>query len=456
MDVSFKEEGMRIYDLVIVGAGTGGCLTAKTAAKQGLKVCLIDAKDTATVGEKACGDAVGKHHFDNLGLTYPKGGELAWELKGSRVFSPDLQTVFKIEGLGASAFMVNRLMFGQRLLREAMDAGAAFFDRTLALKPIIEKGFIRGVLARNSSNEKTAFHAQVTVDASGVQAVLRKQLPVSFGVEVQVKDRDMELAYRELRKLKNPLATPEYGDICVSQEIAPGGYAWVFPEGDYIVNTGLGVQMKPGHPHPREQFYRFLKQHPDLQDSTILDGRGALVPTRRPLLCLVANGFMAVGDAACQVNPIHGGGIGPSMTAGKFAAETAVKAIAVGDVSREGLWGYNIAYMRGYGAKQATLDIFRSFLQRAGDEELRYGMSHYIIKEEDVLRASLYGEVRLNITEKARRFFRARGKLRFLLELRNTAKRMSRVKAHYLRFPEPTGYSAWLKENLRLFRVLSD
>ena len=67
---------MEKFDVVIVGAGTGGCMTARTAAKAGLKVCLIDRKERAFIGEKICGDAVGKHHFDNLGLAYPKGEEL--------------------------------------------------------------------------------------------------------------------------------------------------------------------------------------------------------------------------------------------------------------------------------------------------------------------------------------------------------------------------------------------
>ena len=62
--------------MAVVGAGTAGCMTAKTAAKAGLKVCLLDSKEREKIGKKVCGDAVGKHHFDELGLTAPKGEEL--------------------------------------------------------------------------------------------------------------------------------------------------------------------------------------------------------------------------------------------------------------------------------------------------------------------------------------------------------------------------------------------
>jgi flavin-dependent dehydrogenase len=30
------------YDVIVVGAGTAGCLAAKTTAEAGLKVCMLD------------------------------------------------------------------------------------------------------------------------------------------------------------------------------------------------------------------------------------------------------------------------------------------------------------------------------------------------------------------------------------------------------------------------------
>ena len=37
---------MEKYDAIVVGAGTAGCLAAKTIAESGLKVCLIEKKET--------------------------------------------------------------------------------------------------------------------------------------------------------------------------------------------------------------------------------------------------------------------------------------------------------------------------------------------------------------------------------------------------------------------------
>ncbi|MEM1559760.1 MAG: FAD-dependent oxidoreductase, partial [Candidatus Bathyarchaeia archaeon] len=45
-------ESSKVYDVVIVGAGTGGCSTALFTAKNGLKVCILDVKKEEDIGRK--------------------------------------------------------------------------------------------------------------------------------------------------------------------------------------------------------------------------------------------------------------------------------------------------------------------------------------------------------------------------------------------------------------------
>ncbi|MBS7611833.1 geranylgeranyl reductase family protein [Candidatus Bathyarchaeota archaeon] len=433
------------YDLVVVGAGTGGCLAAKTAAENGLNVCLIESKSAENIGLKACGDAVGMHHFDNIRLAYPTGSELCWELEGVKIFSPDFETSLRIMGLGAKAFMVNRREFGRRLIKEALDAGVEFMDKTTVLKPIIENNHVVAVRVKGSVFSGV-LKGRVFIDASGVSAVLRRNAPEVPGFERTVGREDLEIAYREIRVFESEINDKTFGCIYLSQKYAPGGYFWLFPKGLNVVNIGLGVQFSRAKMEIKNYFTRFINEKlPWLNKAKTLDGRGAFVPTRRPLDNMVSNGLLVVGDAACQVNPIHGGGIGPSMTAGKLAGETAVKALEKADLSYRGLWNYNVAYMRVYGAKQASLDVFRVFLQNVSDDELNYGMSRKLIAEEDVLKASLYGEVKLTITDKTLRFLRSIGKLNFLSRLRKISELMETVKVHYQSFPEnPDGFPKWL------------
>lgn len=437
---------MEKFDLLVVGAGSAGCLTAYTAAKAGLKVGLMDCKPEAKIGDKVCGDAIAGHHFKRLEISAPsKGVDFDSEVKGVKVISPDRSTNFKIEGPGVSGCVIDRFSFGQRLLKSAIGSGAEFQDSMLIIEPLTEQGYVRGVTAKNvKSGEKVDLYAKVTIDATGIAAALRSRLPEGFDIEKNVSKRDLMACYREIRS--NVELEEGYCQIYLNQSISPGGYFWVFPRSGGKVNVGLGIQASKKGSHPKTQLYNHVLRLPFLKDSTLLIAGGGYVPTRRPLDCFVENGLIIVGDAACMVNPIHGGGIGPSMFSGKLAGEISSDAIMRDDVSKRGLWQYNIDYMKGYGAKQAGLDIFRIFIQEITDDELNYGMKNRLVKESDILRASMDGDLKLSITDKAERAFRNIRRLEFLNRLREVTKNMRKMKNHFLNYPSIEEFPAWRKQ----------
>ncbi len=444
---------MKKFDVIVVGAGTAGCMAAKTAAKAGLEVGLIDRKKSDDIGEKVCGDAIGKHHFDTLRLKYPSGNELQSRIAGVKIYSPDMEAVFQIESEMLYGFIVNRLLFGQRLLKLAVDAGATLLDSTQVIKPILEDNAVIGVSARDIKTEtRIQLQSKVVIDASGFPAVLRKKLPPEIGVDTEVSNEDVEACYREIRQLKGQVTSPDFCEIYLDQNTAPGGYYWIFPEGETKTNVGLGVRMTKDFLRPKNQLYNKVLSKPLFKGSTLVTGGAWYVPTRRPLDCMVGNRIVVVGDSACQVSPIHGGGMGPSMMGGMFAGEVIVEALEKGDVIREGLWQYNVRYMQSYGVKQAGLDIFRLFLlQGVSDEEINYGMKYQLITEEDILKTSMGENVRLNITEASRRALKGLGKLSMLRRLRNTARLMREIKALYKNYPEsPKGFEEWKKKTHEL------
>jgi len=443
---------LKKFDVIVVGAGTGGCLAAKTVAEAGINVCMIDQKPEQKIGDKVCGDAIGKHHFDNINLVHPSGAELDQKMEGIKVYSPDMETVVTVKGEGIHGYLVNRQLFGQRLLKEAKDAGAILFDSTIVTEPIIKNGYVVGVLTKDlKTGEKSEIVAQVVVDASGHSAVLRKKLPPELGIETEVKDEDVEVCYREIREVKETISDPGFCKIYLDLQRFPGGYCWIFPKSSTTVNVGLGVAMTKGFPNPKKLYHEFVLSMPLFKGSRALTGGGGLVPTRRPISCMVGNGVVIVGDAACQVNPIHGGGIGPSMMAGVKAGEVIIKALEKGDVSQRGLWSYTGMFMELYGAKQAGLDVFRMLLQRLTNKELDYGMRHHLITDEDLLKTSMGEDLKLNITEKTSRLFKGIGSLSLLKKLNATVKIMKEIKALYRNYPSsPEGLREWEKKTQAL------
>ncbi len=205
--------------------------------------------------------------------------------------------------------------------------------------------------------------------------------------------------------------------------------------------------MSKGFPNPKNQLYNNVLSRPLFNGSKFVSSGTWYDPARRPIDCMTGNGVVIVGDAACQVNPIHGGGIGPSMMGGALAGKTIIEAMERGDVNREGLWLYNARYMQSYGAKQAGLDVFRLLLQKLGDDNINYVMKYQLITQEDILKTSMGEDLRLNITETTRRVFRGLRKLSLLKELRHAASLLKRVKALYRNYPvSPQDFDEWRRK----------
>lgn len=442
------------YDVMVIGAGTAGCLAAKTTAEAGLKTCIVERKRREEIGEKVCGDALGEHHLKTLGLETPQSGELEKRIEGIRIYSPDLETVFSIAHEDFVGYLLNRRLFGQWLLRKALDEDALLFDSTQCLDPIIEEGFVAGVKAKDAKTGKNIqLRAKVVVDASGFMAVVRRKLPEEIGIENEVANEDVEACYREIRQLRQETGNQGFCEIYLNQKVSPGGYTWIFPKGGAKVNAGLGICMRSKFPNPKNQFYKHVLTKPIFEGSLLLQGGAWYDPTRKPLDNMVGNGIAVTGDAACLVNPIHGGGIGPSMLGGWLAGRTIIEALEKGDVSQKSLWVYNCKYMELYGVKQAGLDVFRTLLLTSRDEDLNYGMKYRLLMEEDILKAGLGQEFHITVTDTAKRVFRGLKRIRFLNKLRLNVNLMKQVKAHYKRYPEtPEGLIKWQLRTEALFR----
>ncbi|PIW31740.1 MAG: dehydrogenase, partial [Nitrosopumilales archaeon CG15_BIG_FIL_POST_REV_8_21_14_020_37_12] len=102
------------------------------------------------------------------------------------------------------------------------------------------------------------------------------------------------------------------------------------------------------------------------------------VSVRRQNDCLVSGGYMLVGDSAWMPKPIDAGGIGPALIAGTILGNNIVQAIESNDVSEASLWQYNLDFIKEYGYKTAGLELFRRLVQTMTNEQISYGMKHFL------------------------------------------------------------------------------
>jgi flavin-dependent dehydrogenase len=272
-----------------------------------------------------------------------------------------------------------------------------------------------------------------------------------MGIEREIANEDVEACYREIRQLQQETENTKYCEIYLNQKVTPGGYTWIFPKGGAKVNAGLGICMRGKFPNPKKQFYDHILTKPVFEGSLLVHGGAWFDPTRRPFDNMVGNGVVITGDAASLVNPIHGGGIGPSMLSGFYAGKAIAAALEKGEPTQKALWPYNKMYMESYGKKQASLDVFRMLLIASNDADLNYGMGCKLLTEDDVLKAGLGDDFHLNIGETAKRVFRGIKRVRFLNKLRLTVKIMRQVQAHYGAYPEtPDNFEEWRMQTVNL------
>jgi flavin-dependent dehydrogenase len=88
-----------------------------------------------------------------------------------------------------------------------------------------------------------------------------------------------------------------------------------------------------------------------------ISGGAGVIPLRRPYARITAPGLALVGDAASQVFPGHGSGIGMGLMAGSRLADTVADAADLGD--EQVLWRYQAAFQHEHGGLLAAFDAFR-------------------------------------------------------------------------------------------------
>jgi len=85
---------------------------------------------------------------------------------------------------------------------------------------------------------------------------------------------------------------------------------------------------------------------------------------------MVLDGFLAVGDAAHQVNPIHGGGLKEASVAAEIAAKVIHRALMEGDVSHDSLSEYNDLWWKERGERLKKVEKLRQVTEKLSDKDL--------------------------------------------------------------------------------------
>ncbi|MFX0041245.1 MAG: geranylgeranyl reductase family protein, partial [Candidatus Heimdallarchaeota archaeon] len=418
---------MNYYDIVIVGAGTSGTTAARFAALNGLKVCLIDANKKEEIGNKVCGDVVLASIFDFLKINPPKENEILSMKKKIRLYGSNLQHHITVN---MPIYLVDRLRFGQNLLKDALDSGVAeFLDNSKVMDLTYKNGRVNGVTVRLKSGEKVAINGKIVIDGSGAHSIIRKKMKSDI-IQNEISKDDIVICYREIIQFNDDLRPNMPTDsltVVLDSDNAPGGYFWYFPKSDTITNLGLGVLIH-GKSNLKHLYKDFVINKILCKNNyKILSSSGDIVPLRRPLPSCVDNGIMFIGDAGCHVNTASGGGIHTGMRAAYYAAMIAKKAIEAEDYSLNKLWDYNLLLMNDFGIGHATADIARILIQHTTTDDFNYIVKKKLIDENELTQMYYSKMISPSIKQLVLKLFKGISKPKLLLKLNYLLKQMKQI-----------------------------
>jgi digeranylgeranylglycerophospholipid reductase len=322
------------FDVVVAGGGPGGLSAAQSAAENGARVLLIEQGDEIGSPIRTSG---GSFIRDLVKLGIP--AHLYHPIRKCRFISPDNEASFSYDD-PVLCIMDVRGVF-QHLAAQAIGAGAHIRLATAAVEPVIENGFVCGVLTKAGRVD-----CMVLIDATGYRSALLRKAGLHAGFRRFGVGSEFDMY------------APNYDQseavLIVGSQVAPSGYAWAFPWGNGRVRVGVGIIHGDSDQHP-EGYLRKLcadanKFGMNLKGAQPIEHHYGLIPSDGLLENLVGNGILGVGDAAGQASALVGEGIRWAIKAGRMAGKIAAEAVARGDASAEFLGKYQKQWKSAHGA----------------------------------------------------------------------------------------------------------
>jgi len=344
-------------EVVVVGAGPAGLMTALALARKGRQVLVVDRKERLGTPVR-CAEGVGREALQKYIVLDERW--ISAVIRSVRLVAPSggsVELSRHMDGL-----VLDRVGFEEDLGRRAVEAGARMVLNTFVGGLLRGEEGVRGVrLEQNGRTRQVG--CPLVVAADGVESRVARWADIETAMAL----KDVETCAQYL--LEDIEIAETRCDFFFGRQIAPGGYAWVFPKGPRRANVGLGIcGGQAARRSPRELLDRFVDTHYPRSRKIHFVAGG--VPVSRSLRKPYASGLLVVGDAARQANPLSGGGIIPALEAGRLAAQTAHQALSRGDLSERALSSYATAWNRSLGRSQKRYYRLKEAVSRLDDSTL--------------------------------------------------------------------------------------
>ncbi len=344
------------YDVVVIGAGPAGSVTARFAAENGSSVLMLE-RDREPGIPVRCAEGVshkGIVQFIDIDKRW-----IATTINIAKLQSPDGNVAYMYNnGVG---YVVERRIFDTALCELACNYGAELITKADAVGLIREENKITGVEFRFMGKTRNV-KCNIVIGADGVESRVGRWAGIDTAVKLEDIDTCVQYTMTDIDVKKDTC------EFYFGNNVSPGGYVWIFPKSGNSANVGIGVSGHLSHKKgPKEYLDEFVEKHFPKAKITYTVYGG--VTTSATLKEIVKDNIMLVGDAARQVNPISGGGVVQGMIAGSIAGKVAAEAVKKKQFDKKFLKKYRKEWNKRIGNNQKIMYKLKNRFFNMSDEK---------------------------------------------------------------------------------------
>lgn len=292
------------YDIIVIGAGPAGSMSAYYLAERGFSVALIDKESFPRY--KPCGGGLTARTLK----LFPFSLDPVLERTINKFrFSRNFQDEFIREGKDPLMYCMMRDKFDQFLVKKAIEKGTEFLPETRVNG--LTESFDQIVVHTTRGEHSGSF----VIGADGVSSLTARTFQLCRKIKKGIAiESEIKVDNESLERHKNM--------VCLDWGTFYRGYGWVFPKEDHL-SVGVGGPAKLSK-YLKIYFLNFLRSL-KFENAGIMSFRTTPIPFRIGYDRIQAGRVLLVGDAAGFTDPMTGEGINFAARSAKIATNTIIR-----------------------------------------------------------------------------------------------------------------------------------